>query len=515
MNSLRFSTGSSFAILFLTVACLFLTLANVPFLASKVPILKNKALRLGLDLQGGSYIVFHVDTSTALNEVMESLLSDIRTMLVSGNLSYQSLVLSDQQVVITQKQHPPQTIANAIKAGLSTGRRSFDIVSTKDRVTISMNDLSLQEFQNSMVKQSIEVIRNRINETGVNEPLIQQAGKQRILIQLPGIDDPDRVKRLIGKTAKMTFHLVVSPNQPGGKKLWAWEGTQQKPVWVKRAPEITGEHLLDAQVAFHDGQPVVNFRFDNYGGKNFARITTENVSKAFAIVLDGVVISAPIIEEPILQGQGMISGNFDIPQAQDLAVLLRAGALPAPLNILEERTVGPSLGQDSIAAGKIAFLLAFVTVILFMILSYGLFGLFSTAALIINCFMILGLLSGIGATLTLPGIAGIVLTIGMAVDANVLIFERLRIEIKNTTQSFEKALFNAYKRATRTILDANITTAIAALALYFLGSGPIKGFGVTLGIGIFTSVFSAVFFSRLLMSLAFHKRTSPPKWGLT
>jgi preprotein translocase subunit SecD len=371
------------------------------------------------------------------------------------------------------------------------------------------------------VDQSIEIIRRRIDETGVREPTIQRQGEERILVQLPGIDDPDRIKDLLKKTAKMTFHLIDETTSvtdalagrvpPGSVLMMSDQETDASgepiPYVVRKRVVVGGDTLVSAQSSFQENQPVVSFRFDSIGTRKFGEVTQENVGQRLAIVLDGKVISAPVIREPILGGSGVISGRFTVQETIDLALLLRAGALPADLTILEERTVGPDLGADSIRAGEIAAAIGLLAVIFFMALYYGLFGLFSAVALILNLIIIVGLLSLLQATLTLPGIAGIVLTLGMAVDANVLIFERIREEARGGKTPVA-AMDAGYRRALTTIIDANVTTLIAAILLYNFGSGPVKGFAVTLGIGIVTSMFTAMMVTRLL-SVVWLRRRRP------
>jgi preprotein translocase subunit SecD len=359
-----------------------------------------------------------------------------------------------------------------------------------------------------VVQQSLEIVRRRIDETGTREPSVQRQGDRRIMVQLPGLRDPERIKRLLGKTAKLTFRFVdenvaadASRLPPGTEVLTSDEldpyGKPRRYV-VKKRVMVSGDTLTNAAATFQQGQPVVSFTFDSVGAKRFADATRDNVGKIFAIVLDNKVISAPVIREPILGGRGVISGHFTVQGAQDLALLLRAGALPAPLKILEERTVGPGLGADSIRAGKIASVLGMVAVVVFMALAYGLFGLFANVALLVNMVLILAALSGLQATLTLPGIAGIVLTIGMAVDANVLIFERIREE-ERAGRGPVTAIDAGYRRAMTTIVDSNLTTLIAAVLLFQFGTGPVKGFAVTLAIGLITSMFTAIMLTRLMV----------------
>jgi len=368
----------------------------------------------------------------------------------------------------------------------------------------------MQQRLNNAMQQSIEIVRRRIDETGVREPTIQRQGERRIVVQLPGINNPERMKDILGKTARLTFRLVdvgVSPQSrdipPGSEVLPADEtGPNGEPVRryvVRKRVMVSGENLTDASATFQQGQPVVAFSFDTVGARRFGQVTQENVNRPFAIVLDGKVISAPRIQEPILGGNGVITGNFTVQEAQDLALLLRAGALPAPLKILEERTVGPGLGHDSVRAGEFASVLALVAVVVFMGAAYGLFGVLADIALIANLILIMAALSALQATLTLPGIAGIVLTLGMAVDANVLIFERIREEAGNRRGPVS-AVDAGYRRALTTIFDANITTLIAAVLLFYFGSGPVKGFAVTLAIGLVTSMFTAIMVTRLMVA---------------
>ena len=386
-------------------------------------------------------------------------------------------------------------------------------------MTFRLDSNAEKELRISALSQSQEVIRRRIDETGTNEPTIQRQGDDRILVQLPGVDDPERIKRLLGQTAKMNFRMVDETASipeavagrvpPGSELLYEDDGSEQGiPIVVRRRVGVSGDNLVGAApVIDQNNQPVVSLRFDAAGARRFGDLTTENVGRRFAIVLDGRVISAPVIREPIPGGSGQISGNFTFETASDLALLLRAGALPAPLVILEERTVGPSLGRDSIAAGTLAGQVALLLVIIYMVAVYGLFGVAADIALAVNIALLLGILSALGATLTLPGIAGIALTIGMAVDANVLIFERIREETRRG-RSPVSAIDTGYRQALRAIIDANVTTLIAALVLFQMGSGPIRGFAVTLAVGVFTTMFCSLIISRLLV-LAWLSRTRP------
>jgi protein-export membrane protein SecD len=375
-------------------------------------------------------------------------------------------------------------------------------------VRIAFTEQMLRERTADVLSRSVEIVRRRIDETGTREPSIQREGDTRILVQLPGLRDPERIKSLLGKTAKLTFRFVDDEVRPGvdpvpaGSELLPVAPSErsggEKELVVRKRVMVSGDTLVDAQATFQNNAPVVSFRFDTTGAKRFGDATRDNVGKRFAIVLDNQVISAPVIREPILGGSGVISGQFTVQQVQDLSLLLRAGALPAPLTIIEERTVGPGLGADSIAAGKIASILGMAFVVIFMAITYGLFGLLADVALLVNLVLILAALSALQATLTLPGIAGIVLTIGMAVDANVLIFERIREEVRSGRGPVS-AIDAGYKRALTTIVDSNLTTLIAAVLLFQFGTGPVKGFAVTLTIGLVTSMFTAIMLTRLLV----------------
>lgn len=465
----------------------------------------GRQINLGLDLQGGSYLLLQVDTAVVIQERLEAIVDSARRSLREERIGYVDLGVKDDAAGFTVRDTADLEKARTLAVDLDD---AATVSVAGSRVTLSITDEAMREIKINAIQQSIEIVRRRVDETGTREPLIQRQGEDRILIQLPGIDDPQRIKELIGQTAKLTFHLVTvgaDPTRPppGARVLPSLEGGD---VVIQRRVMVSGENLVDAQPTFQDNQPVVNIRFDSAGGQRFGRATSENVGKPFAIVLDGRVISAPVIREAILGGSAVISGRFTVQEAQDLALLLRAGALPAPLTVLEERSVGPGLGADSIASGEIAAVVGLVLVLGFMILTYGLFGIFANIALLFNIALIVGALSALQATLTLPGIAGIVLTIGMAVDANVLIFERVREEM-DAGRSPINALDAGYSRALTTIIDSNLTTLFAAIFLFALGSGPVKGFAVTLGIGIVTSMFTAVMVTRMFVALwARHRR---------
>ena len=509
-------------ILVLVVCGLGLAFSAPNFLATKttegLPTwLPHKQVSLGLDLQGGSHLLLEVDLNTVVREHLESLVDSMRVELRKARIRYGGLGVERETAKVTIRKPEKLDQAHQLLRGIDP---DVEAEVTGNTIRLRFTDQALIQRRNSALQQSLEIIRRRIDETGVREPTIQRQGDDRILLQVPGVEDPERLKRLIGKTAKMTFHLVhpqsggqnTTRTPPGAKWLPHAEnlpsGDPQQ-VLIRKRIMVSGEDLVDAQPSTdaRTSEPVVVFRFNAKGGKKFGDVTTKNVNQPFAIVLDGTVISAPVIREPILGGSGQISGNFTFREATDLALLLRAGALPAPLTILEERTVGPGLGADSIEAGKIASIIGMVLVVVFMAVAYGRFGLMADAALIINMFLILGSLSVLQATLTLPGIAGIVLTIGMAVDANVLIFERIREEVRQGRTPIS-AIDAGYSRALTTIIDANVTTLIAAVLLYVFGSGPIRGFAVTLAIGIVTSMFTAIMLTRLLV-VTWLKRTRP------
>ncbi len=486
----------------------------------------HQQINLGLDLQGGSHLLLEVDTAAVVRERLEGLVEATRAELRKARIGYTGgLGVSKGNKVLVRVRKPADLdkalelvkgLGNTLAPDAfgSGGGQDIDVsVADGNVIEVVMTEAAIIDRKKAAVEQSIEIVRRRIDETGTREPTIQRQGEDRILIQLPGVKDPDRIKRLLGKTAKMVFRFVdttttVADAQrgrvPPGSELLDAEPREgdtgpARQYVVRKRVMVSGESLIDAQPTFDQGRPVVSFRFDSVGAKKFGDATSKNVGRLFAIVLDGKVISAPEIQSPILGGSGIITGGFTVQTANDLAVLLRAGALPAPLKILEERTVGPDLGADSVRAGKIASVLAFVLVMVFMAAAYGLFGLATDLALIINMALIGAALSVLQATLTLPGIAGIVLTIGMAVDANVLIFERIREEMRSGKTPFA-AVDAGYKRALTTIIDANVTTLIAAILLFEFGSGPVKGFAVTLAIGIVTSLFTAVTLTRLLIA---------------
>lgn len=470
-----------------------------------------RQVNLGLDLRGGSHLLLEVDYRAVITERMESLVDTLRGELRSADIGYTDLGLrGGDGVGLTLTD--PAADADRVREIILGLDRTFDVQIEDGRVTVRFSQTAVDQLRDSAINQSIEIVRRRIDELGTNEPNIQRQGESRILVQLPGVDDPERVKDLLGQTARLTFHLLdentslsqaLSGNVPAGSEVLPGnevgpDGQPLRQYVVRRRVMVSGESLVDAQPTFQQGQPVVSFRFDSVGASRFGDVTSENVNRQLAIVLDEKVISAPVIRSPILGGSGVIEGNFKIEEANDLALLLRAGALPAPLTVLEERTVGPGLGADSIQAGAIASVIGLVGVVIFMVIAYGLFGIFANIALLFNLALLIALLSALQATLTLPGIAGIVLTMGMAVDANVLIFERIREEMA-AGRSPISAIDAGFSRALTTIIDSNLTTLIAAILLFALGSGPVKGFAVTLALGILTSMFTAIMVTRLIV----------------
>ncbi|MCO5135310.1 MAG: protein translocase subunit SecDF [Phyllobacteriaceae bacterium] len=532
---LYFSRWSTISILLVVLAGIIFAAPNLvskQALDSLPDWLPKDQMTLGLDLQGGSHLLMQVDRPSMVAERLEALEDDARRILREEKIGYRFSKLQDQAGLDVRLRDPAQRdlaieklgpLSEPVNSGIfGQGTvREVDLAEPESGlIRLTINNDGVDNAMAAAVTQSIEVIRKRIDELGTTEPVVQRQGADRILVQVPGLDDPARLKALIGTTAKLTFHLVsdeMSPadalqsRPPAGTKILYEEDTDPPtPYLVESRAMVDGEDLVDAQSGYDQrtNEPIVSFRFNTKGASRFGQVTTANVGRPFAIVLDDNVLSAPVIREPIIGGSGQISGSFTPETANNLAILLRAGALPAKLTVLEERTVGPGLGADSIAAGKIAAIVGAAGVLIFMVLAYGLLGVIANIALAANVAMIVGILSYLGATLTLPGIAGIVLTMGMAVDSNVLIYERIREERRNgrnLIQSFDAG----FRTAFGTILDANITTLIAAFILFYLGSGPIRGFAVTLAIGIVTTVFTAYTFTRLMM--AFWVKWKRPK----
>lgn len=476
------------------------------WLAQNMPSwLPNKTVNLGLDLRGGSHLQLKVDVDSVLRTRSEDLVNQARPALRSEKVGYTKIATIPEGMRITMSKEED---VNKVRRILRDIDSTLDIIVSDDRKTIEarMSEAGLKQLRDQTIDQSIEIVRRRVDESGTREPNISRQGDDRIIVQLPGVDNPQRIKELLGRTAKLSFHLVDlnADSSGGGSKMLPMAENPAQTIPVQRKAMITGDMLVNAQPAFQDGMPVVSFRLNTIGAKKFCEVTRAHTQKPFAIVLDNKVLSAPNINEPICGGSAIISGGFSVQETNDLSVLLRAGALPAPLHVMEERTVGPSLGADSVEAGKIACLMAIVFVSVVMMLVYGLFGVFSTLTLWINMAMIMAIMSILQATLTLPGIAGIVLTVGLAVDANVLIYERMKEELR-AGRSISSALDQAYKRALTTITDSNLTSLIAAVILFSFGTGPIKGFAVTMSIGVVTSFFCAMMLTRLMITTWLHQ----------
>jgi preprotein translocase subunit SecD len=497
-------------------ACVLGVLLSLPNLfnapASWVP---WRTIHLGLDLRGGSYLLLEVDMATVIRERLDSLSDSARQTLrrtgiarftVTPQAAQNRIVVRlDDQTRQEQALTALRDLATTSTTGLTT-RPDLDFDSTPGQIVITLSPPALLDRASGAVQQSIEIVRRRIDETGVVDPIITRQGENRIVVQLPGIEDPNRIKELLGKTARMTFRLtdenanVTAPTPPPGVDFLPLENSPTAKIAVRRRVEVDGANLTDARAGQNPqtGEWVVNFTFDSVGTRRFADISRANVGHPFAIVLDDKVISAPVIREPITGGRGQISGRFDARSATDLAVLLRAGALPAPLTVVEERSVGPELGADSIRAGGIALAVGFVLVMAYMAIFYGLFGWMANVALLVNLVLMVAVLSLLEATLTLPGMAGMLLTLGMAVDANILINERIREEVKNGRTPLN-AMETGFRRAFSTIIDSNATAFLAHVMLFVFGSGPVRGFAVTITVGIVTSLFTATMLARLLM----------------
>ena len=485
--------------------------------------LPSSLVNLGLDLRGGAQLLAEVRVEEVHKTRLDALWPEVRDLLRAeratvGTIRLQTTSAAELRVRISEPSQMAtaietvRTLARPVSSVTAAGASNLNVVAEGSDVVVTLSDAEIAATNDRTVQQALEIIRRRIDEVGTREPTIQRQGAERILIQVPGIGSASELKDIIGTTAQLSFKPVVTrttdeTTQPGaGNELVPSLDEEGQYYILERSAVVSGEELVDAQPTFdQNGRPAVSFRFNPTGARKFGDYTEENIGNPFAIVLDNEVINAPVIQSYIAGGSGIITGRFSVEESANLAVLLRAGALPASLDFLEERTIGPELGADSIQAGKIASVIAFVAVLFFMGASYGLFGVFANIALIINVGLIFGLLSAIGATLTLPGIAGIVLTIGMAVDANVLIFERIREEIASG-KGPAKAISTGYEKALSAIIDANITTFITAVILFAIGSGPVRGFSITLGLGILTSVFTAIFVTRLLVIMWFERR---------
>lgn len=480
-------------------------------------------VNLGLDLRGGAHLLAEVHVEDVYAERMDGYWVEVRDALreeraTIGTIRRQDSLGAELRVRISQPENiqaavdKVRTLARPVPTLTGVGANDIDVSADGADVVVRLSEAERAATDQRTMAQSLEIIRRRVDEAGTREPTIQRQGERRILIQVPGIGSAEELKNLIGKTAKLTFHPVAGQTGDANTRLQSRQillpDAENRALYyiLEKTPVISGDHLVDAQPSFDEnGRPAVSFRLNPPGARIFGDYTASSIGSPFAIVLDDEVLSAPVIQSHIPGGSGIITGQFDVESTTQLSVQLRAGALPAKVTYLEDRTIGPELGQDSIEAGRLACMVAFIAVLVFMVLSYGLFGLFANTALIINMGLIFGLLSAIGATLTLPGIAGIVLTIGMAVDANVLVFERIREELKSKKAPI-RAIELGYERAFSAIIDANITTLIAAIILFVMGSGPVRGFAITLGLGIMTSVFTAIWVTRMLIAIYMDRR---------
>ena len=516
---LIFENWKKVIILIVSIFAILFSLPNF-FSKNNVPnFFKAGEIRLGLDLQGGSYLLLEVESDSLQTDRLNSVADELRIALrnASPRIGYKNLSVINTELTFSLIEENDVDLIKNLILNIDDSL----IVNDEDfsSIQVSFTEEKITEIRDYAILQSIEIIRRRVDEVGTNEPIIQRQGDDRILVQLPGLDDPERIKRLLGKTARMNFRMVNETASidealsgripPGSDLLYELDprtGEKTLPYIIYKRIGVSGDQLVDANPSMDQyNQPVVSLRFDSTGSRKFGDLTSKNVGKRFAIVLDGEVISAPVIREAITGGNGQISGNFTFETASDLAVLLRAGALPAPLTILEERSVGPSLGKDSINAGMYAAIIAIILVIIYMLVIYGArFGVVANISLIINILLILAILGVLDATLTLPGLAGIALTIGMAVDANVLIFERIREESRSGRSNIG-AIDNGFKEAFRTIVDANITTLLAAVILFQFGSGPVKGFAVTLALGVMTTMFTSLLLSRGIITIWYNR----------
>ncbi len=505
---LYFSKTKVLLVIIISIFFVFFTISNFTRFQDDF---FSKKINLGLDLQGGSYLLLEIDHNPVLVQNLQNKVTQLKNNFKEKNITFKNFKITNDNIIIFS------TTQNNIKdilelLGDKNGTinpyyqkfKSFkyDFSNKETKFEMKISKYGLIEVKNSLLDQAIEIVRRRVDEVGTNEPNILKRGNDRILVELPGLDDPMRIKNLLGKTANLSFRFITNSSEDNfGFDKVEFEETGEI-VNVSKRIILSGDNLIDAQPRMdnQNNQTIVSFNLDRVGAKRFGKATTQGVGQRLAILLDGKIISAPRVREPILGGSGQITGDFTFQSATDLALLLRSGALPAPMNIIEERTVGPDLGEDSIKAGILALLIGFSLVIVFMFIKYRIFGLIANTALILNLFCLIGVLTLFEATLTLPGIAGIILTVGMAVDANVLIFERIKEEKfkeKNQIIAFD----SGYIKSRTAILDANVTTFISAFILFFLGSGPIKGFSITLGVGILTTLFSVYFIARLLTSI--------------
>ena len=499
--------------IYIFIICIsFFTLSN--FLSDDNKLI-NKKINLGLDLQGGSYLLLEIDNRPIILQKLQVKLTSLKNDLIKNDIRFKNIKAIDNKILFDVDEVHKNKFIKIFEDKNSTINNYFDKYKAfefeyeiiNETISVFYSKYGIIELKNFSIDEALEIVRRRIDELGTNEPNILKRGNERILVELPGLDDPSRIKNLLGKTANLTFRFISQQNEEnfGSEKL-KFENSEEEALVSKRII-LSGDNLIDAQPRMDSqtNQTIVSFSLDRLGAKRFGKATTEGVGRRLAIVLDNKIISAPIIKDAIVTGNGQITGGgLDFQSATDLALLLRSGALPAPLNIIEERTVGPDLGQDSINSGIISLIIGFSLVIIFMIIRYKIFGLIANAALIVNLFLLIGILTIFEATLTLPGIAGIILTVGMAVDANVLIYERIKEELKIENNKII-AFDDGYKKSRTTILDANITTLISAFILFFMGSGPVKGFSITLGVGILTTLFSVYFLARQLTSFYIYK----------
>ncbi len=512
----RFSPLKAF---FVLIVCVIAIICSVPnFISESKKDLKpyrylpNSKVNLGLDLRGGAHLLLQVNFDSYLKEQLRNLTDELKKNFIENGLNSIAEV-NDRQIIFT---FSDKKSIDKAKKMIKKDDQNISIDTNDDKILLTYQDSYLVKMQGDLVRQSIEIVRRRVDETGTKEPIIQAQGNNRILLQVPGVQNPQEIKNLLGKTAKLTFHFVVDNSFDDNFTEYTMDydiaklqDANGRTYLIKKAPILTGDLLVDANATFYEGQPAVGFKFNHIGARKFAEITTDNIGKLFAIVLDGKIITAPKINSVISGGAGVISGSFTSEDANNLALLLRAGALPAPIDIIEERTVGPSLGADSIRYGTSAAIFGFIMIAAFMFLFYGIFGLIADLALVINISLILTFLSWLGATLTLPGIAGIVLTMGMAVDANVLIFERMKEEARHHNKKIIIAIDAGFSQAFRTIIDSNITTLIIAASLYIFGSGAVRGFAVTLTIGILASMFSSIVLTRTIIAAWIKYRKLP------
>ena len=503
---LYFSRLKVFSIISVIFIGIYFFLPNLTFFNNS-KFFSEKRVNLGLDLQGGSYLLLEIDSNPLIEQRLQAKSLEVRRELRKNNIQYKNFSFSKDSLVFIFDEKQKETLDKilndrSINSNIKTGGKEFEIIYENNIIKLIFTKENVNLIKKNALDQSIEIVRNRIDELGTKEPNIVTRGLDRILVELPGLKDPSAIKKLLGKTAKLTLRFVANSsdeNSLGVETLSSKSSGSQ--YSVEKRIIISGENLIDAQPGFDqlNNSSVVNFKLDNIGSRKFALASKENVGRYLAIVLDKDVVSSPVIREAIVTGSGQISGNFTTQEANELAILLRAGALPAPLNIIEERSVGPDLGKESIEKGILSLIIGFLLVMIYMIYNYRIFGVFSNVSLLTNLILISGVLSIFGATLTLPGIAGIILTVGMAVDSNVLIYERVKEELKKE-KNYLIAFDTAYKKVLTTILDSNVTTLIAAFVLYYMGSGPVKGFAITLGIGILSTFFTTYVLGRLLVA---------------